>query len=160
VLLWTKSGGLTKVLDSAAVLDWVKIGHLLAVFSWMAGLFYLPRLLVYHATHETPAEAIALFKVMERRLLKAIMRPAMIASWVFGIWLGVGFGWFSGGAYWLWWKVLAVGGLTAVHGLLERHVAVFARDEGYQSSKYFRVLNEVPTVLLMAIVILVVLKPF
>jgi putative membrane protein len=69
-------------------------------------------------------------------------------------------GWFTGGAYWLWWKVLAVGGLTVVHGLLERHVAVFSRDEGYQSSKYFRVLNEVPTVLLIVIVILVVLKPF
>lgn len=155
-----KSGGSIRMVESVAVLDWVKVGHLLAVFSWMAGLFYLPRLLVYHATRETPAEAIAVFKVMERRLLKAIMRPAMIASWVFGVWLGAGLGWFTGDVYWLWWKVVAVGGLTVVHGLLERHVRLFARDQGYQSSKYFRVLNEVPTVLLIVIVILVVLKPF
>lgn len=139
--------------------SWLKVIHLLAVFSWMAGLFYLPRLMVYHADAAVGSAVSEQFKIMERRLLKAIMRPAMLVSWIFGLWLGIAGGWFDAGIYWLWMKLVAVLGLSGVHGLLERHVALFARDVRVKSGVYFRVLNEVPTLLLIAIVILVVFKP-
>lgn len=139
--------------------SWLKVIHLLAVFSWMAGLFYLPRLMVYHADAAVGSAVSEQFKIMERRLLKAIMRPAMLVSWIFGLWLGIAGGWFDAGIYWLWMKLVAVLGLSGVHGLLERHVALFARDARVKSGVYFRVLNEVPTLLLIAIVILVVFKP-
>lgn len=138
---------------------WIKVLHLLAVISWMAGLFYLPRLMVYHAGCAVESETSEVFKVMERRLLRAIMRPAGVVSWVMGIWLGLRGGWFAGGIDWLWLKVGAVAGLTVVHLMLERHVYEFAGDRRVYSGRYFRVLNEVPTVLLIVIVVLAVVKP-
>lgn len=138
---------------------WLKAIHLLGAFSWMAGLFYLPRLLVYHASTRIGSEASELFKVMERRLLVAIMRPAAVVTMGLGVWIGWSGEWFAGNQGWLWVKVGGVGGLCGVHLVLERHVSEFARDLRTHGGRYFRVLNEVPTVLLIVIVVMVVLKP-
>lgn len=141
-------------------LGWLKVLHILGAFAWMAGLFYLPRLMVYHAQSSVGSAVSEQFKVMESRLLAAIMRPAMAATWVFGLWLGIAGGWFSSGQWWLWLKLALAVALSIVHGLLERHAAEFRVDLRMRGSRYFRLLNEAPTVLLVAIVIFVVLKPF
>lgn len=138
--------------------EWIKALHVLAVISWMAGLLYLPRLFVYHSTAINGSDSSKTFKVMERRLLKAIMTPAMIVAWITGLyiaWLVDYFrvGWFHG-------KLLLVIAMSAVHGLLAVHVKRFARDENIKASRYFRILNEVPTLLMVGIVILVIVKPF
>lgn len=139
---------------------WVKVIHVLAVISWMAGLFYLPRLFVYHAENMGKSEISPIFKVMERRLLKAIMRPAALVAVVSGaalIHLG---GWDQAMPAWLWLKLLLVGAMLAFHGLLEVHAARFRDDRELKPGRYFRIINEVPTVLLVGIVILVIIKPF
>lgn len=139
---------------------WVKVVHVLAVISWMAGLFYLPRLFVYHAENEQKKDIPPIFKVMERRLLKAIMRPAVMVVVVSGVLL-VHFGsWDQALPVWLWLKLLLVVCMLAFHGLLEVHVARFRDDRENKSGRYFRVINEVPTLLLVGIVVLVVIKPF
>jgi protoporphyrinogen IX oxidase len=138
---------------------WIKVIHILAVISWMAGLFYLPRLFVYHSDVVPGGEASELFKVMERRLLKAIMRPAALVTLVSGI----GLWWIAGLSVtevWLLVKLLAVLLLACFHGFLEACVKRFARDLRPYSSRQFRVLNEVPTILLIVIVVMVVVKPF
>lgn len=140
---------------------WLKAAHLIAVISWMAALLYLPRLFVYHCGAKPGSEMSQTFKVMERRLLKAIMTPAMLAAWVLGLWLG----WISGfeylaGTVWFWLKLALVVCLTACHGVLAGHVKAFAADENDKPELYFRIINEVPTVLMIAIVILVVVKAF
>ena len=137
---------------------WIKVIHLLAVISWMAGLLYLPRLFVYHAGVAIGSEASETFKIMERRLLKAIMTPAMIVTWIAGLALAIRTGAFAEG--WFHAKLVAVLLLSASHGLMARHVRQFAADRNLKSSLYFRVLNEVPTLLMVAAVILVVVKPF
>jgi protoporphyrinogen IX oxidase len=139
---------------------WIKAGHVLAVIAWMAGLFYLPRLFVYHADSEVGSEVSELFKVMERRLLMGIMRPAGVVALAFGIWAGLTGAWFESGEYWLPLKLILAAGLVVYHFRLEAFVWSFAADVRTQSSRYFRVLNEVPSVLLIGIVILVVVKPF
>jgi protoporphyrinogen IX oxidase len=139
--------------------EWTKVVHILAVISWMAGLLYLPRLFVYHVDAIVGSVLDTTFKTMERRLLKAIMRPAAgvaLASGLVLIWL-TGFGWTD---RWLLVKLLALVGMFLVHAKLESHVVQFARGERIQSGRYFRVLNEVPTVLMIVIVIMVVVKPF
>lgn len=139
---------------------WVKVIHVLAVISWMAGLFYLPRLFVYHAENRGKSEISPVFKVMERRLLKAIMRPAALVAVVSGaalIHLG---GWDQAMPAWLWLKLLLVGAMLAFHGLLEVHAARFRDDRELKPGRYFRIINEVPTILLVGIVILVIIKPF
>ena len=139
---------------------WVKVLHVLAVISWMAGLFYLPRLFVYHAENEQKKDIPPIFRVMERRLLKAIMRPAAMVVVVSGVLL-VHFGsWDQALPVWLWLKLLLVVCMLAFHGLLEVHVARFRDDRENKSGRYFRVINEVPTLLLVGIVVLVVIKPF
>jgi protoporphyrinogen IX oxidase len=139
---------------------WLKAFHLVAVIAWMAGLLYLPRLMVYHATAPAGSEAAAIFKVMERRLLRAIMTPAMVAAVGLGLWLMVEGGFAAGELpFWLGLKFLLVGGLIAVHVLLAWHVRQFARDENRQGAGYFRVINEVPAVLMLGIVIAAVVKP-
>ena len=139
---------------------WLKAFHLLAVISWMAGLLYLPRLMVYHSLAPAGSEAAATFKVMERRLLNAIMTPAMVASVGLGLWLAVEGGFLAGTVpAWLGLKFLLVGGLVGVHLLLAWHVRQFARAENRHGAGYFRVINEVPTVLMIAIVIAAVVKP-
>ncbi|MCM5554733.1 CopD family protein [Pleomorphomonas sp. NRK KF1] len=139
--------------------DWIKIGHLFSVIAWMAGIFYLPRLFVYHADALTGSVQSETFKVMERRLFKGIMRPAMYGTWGFGLWLGLKGGWFSG-VSWLWLKGLLVLGLTVYHYQLDAWRKAFELDVNSRSSRFFRMMNELPTVLLLGILVLVVLKPF
>lgn len=139
---------------------WVKALHIISLIAWMAGMLYLPRLFVYHHGVAVGSESSELFKVMERRLLRAIINPAMIASWAFGIWLiiitkaGA-----PGMGYWLHVKIGLLIGMQIVHALLARNRKAFARDERPHTAKYFRILNEVPTVLLIGIVLMAVLKP-
>ncbi len=139
--------------------EWVKVVHLLAVIAWMAGVFYLPRLMVYHADAEVGSDKDATFKMMERRLLAAIMRPALVVAVLSGFALAgvmhVGFT-----TVWLAAKLAGVVGMVLFHGLLERHVGAFARGDRGRGNRYFRIINEIPTVLLIWIVIWVVVKPF
>ena len=135
---------------------WIKSLHLIFVVSWFAGLFYLPRLFVYHAV-ATDAISNERFKVMERRLYRGIMMPAMLLTLASGLWLWLGFG-FSGG--WIHAKVFLVVLLVAYHFWLRKMLGDFARDANTRSERFYRVVNELPTVLLIAIVILVVVKPF
>jgi protoporphyrinogen IX oxidase len=139
--------------------EWVKVIHILAVISWMAGLLYLPRLFVYHVDSVVGSPQDGTFKIMERRLLKAIMRPAAIVALVTGFALI----WVAGFSFWDVWlmvKLAAVLLMFMAHGKLETHVVEFARGERDYSSRYFRIFNEVPTVLMIVIVIMVVVKPF
>lgn len=138
--------------------EWIKTLHVLAVISWMAGLLYLPRLFVYHANAAKASETSETFKIMERRLLKAIMTPAMIVAWITGLYIAYLVGYFRSG--WFHGKLLLVIAMSAVHGLLAVHVKRFARDENIKASRYFRIVNEVPTLLMVGIVILVIVKPF
>jgi protoporphyrinogen IX oxidase len=135
---------------------WLKALHVIAIIAWMAGLLYLPRLFVYHCAAEAGSLQSETFKVMERRLLKAIMTPAMIAAWV----LGIAIAWPSFASGWFHAKLALVIGLSAVHGLLAKQVKVFAADRNVRPARYFRILNEVPTLLMIGIVILVIVKPF
>lgn len=137
---------------------WIKAAHVIAVVAWMAGLLYLPRLFVYHCDAEPGSLQSETFKVMERRLYRAIINPAMVATWVFGLWLAwSGFA-FSGG--WLHAKIAAVVALSGFHGYLGGAVRRFAADRNTRTTRHWRLMNEVPTVLLIVIVVLVVVKPF
>lgn len=138
--------------------NWIKAFHIVAVISWMAGMLYLPRLFVYHAETAVGSPQSETFKVMEYRLLRFIINPAMMATWVFGLWLAwKGFG-FSGG--WLHAKIVAVLLLSGLHGYLARGVRTFAADRNEKPARHWRIVNEIPTLLMIAIVILVVVKPF
>ena len=137
---------------------WIKAFHVIAVIAWMAGMLYLPRLFVYHCDAEKGSVQSETFKVMERRLLKAIINPAMIVAWVLGLYLAWDGGWFRSG--WLHGKLALVLGLSAVHGLYARWVRDFAADRNTRPARFYRVWNEAPTVLLVGIVILVIVKPF
>jgi putative membrane protein len=138
--------------------EWLKAFHIIAVIAWMAGMLYLPRLFVYHCEADVGSIQSETFKVMERRLLRAIITPAMIATWVLGLWLAYQGGWFK--APWLHAKLLLVILMSGVHGMLSRYVKDFAADRRRKSQKFFRIINEIPTVLMILIVILVVVKPF
>jgi putative membrane protein len=137
---------------------WLKAFHVIAVIAWMAGMLYLPRLFVYHCDAEKGSVQSETFKVMERRLLKAIINPAMIVAWGLGLYLAWDGGWFRSG--WLHGKLALVLGLSAVHGLYARWVRDFAADRNTRTARFYRVWNEVPTLLLIGIVILVIVKPF
>lgn len=139
---------------------WLKAFHVVAVISWMAGLLYLPRLFVYHCSAEAGSAASETFKAMERRLMNAIMTPAMLASWVLGASLIgiVGIEAFRD-SYWLSVKLALAVVLTGVHLVLIRYLRDFARDRNRHSQRYFRILNEVPTVLMIAIVVMVIVRP-
>ncbi len=141
---------------------WIKAVHVVAVISWMAGLLYLPRLFVYHAASPVESKRAAMLKIMERRLLRAIMLPAMTGAWLSGlalVWIITrgssmeGFGWLAV-------KALGVVALTVVHISLAWHLRRFESDDNRRSGLFFRVLNEVPTVLMIVIVVMVVVKPF
>ncbi len=137
---------------------WIKAFHIIAVIAWMAGMLYLPRLFVYHASATPGSEQSETFKIMERRLLKAIMTPAMIATWVLGIWLLLQ-GQFLA-ATWLHVKLTLVLAMTVLHGLFARWTRDFAHDRNTRSARFYRIANEIPTVLLIVIVILATVKPF
>jgi len=138
--------------------QWLLAFHIIAVIAWMAGMLYLPRLFVYHCAADVGSIQSETFKVMERRLLKAIINPAMIVTWLLGLWLA----WTSGfyAAHWLQLKFVLALAMSGVHGVLSKYVMEFAADRRRKSQKYFRILNEIPTVLLILIVILAVVKPF
>jgi protoporphyrinogen IX oxidase len=143
--------------------EWVKAFHIISVIAWMSGMLYLPRLFVYHCAAEKGSVQSETFKVMERRLMQAIINPAMIVTYVFGLWLA----WLIADSRypgylpdWLWAKIVLVLMLSGVHGALSRWRKDFAADNNRHSQKFYRIINEVPTVLMIAIVLLVVLKPF
>ncbi|MDP2411673.1 MAG: protoporphyrinogen oxidase HemJ [Pseudolabrys sp.] len=136
----------------------LKALHIIAVISWMAGMLYLPRLFVYHAAAAKGSEQSETFKVMEHRLLRYIMTPAMAVTWVLGLWLvwetgAHAFGWFYA-------KLALVLGMSAMHGKLAAWTAEFGRDANVRPAKFYRMINEVPTVLMVLIVLLAVIKPF
>ena len=138
--------------------EWIKALHIIAVISWMAGMLYLPRLFVYHCEAERGSKQSETFKVMEWRLLRVIITPAMIVTWLAGLFLAWSGHWFS--SSWLHAKLALVIILSGVHGFFSRWVKDFAADRNTRSQKLYRVINEVPTVLMIFIVILVVVKPF
>ena len=139
---------------------WIKAFHVIAVIAWMAGMLYLPRLFVYHSEVAPGSPESAKFKVMERRLLKAIVNPAMIATWLLGITLVLtpASGGFAQG--WLHAKLLLVIGMSALHGVFSKWCRNFAADANRHPQRFYRIWNEVPAVLMVFIVILVVVKPF
>ena len=140
---------------------WLKAFHVVAVIAWMAGLLYLPRLFVYHSKDSLSRETSETFKIMERRLLKAIMNPAMISTWVSGLFIAHMLGQFSSAVeIWFLVKVVLVILLTVYHMYIANCLKAFQADRNEKSQLYFRVLNEVPTLLLIGIVIMVVVQPF
>ena len=142
------------------LLSYVKAFHVIAIIAWMAGLLYLPRLFVYHADSPKGSEQSETFKLMERRLLRFITTPAMIASWVFGLILALSglIDWSADG--WFYLKLALVILLSAFHGLLAKWTKDFAHDRNPHSARFYRLVNEVPAVLMVGIVILVVVRPF
>jgi putative membrane protein len=138
--------------------EWIKALHILAVISWMAGMLYLPRLMVYHCDAPVGSPQSETFKVMERRLLKAIINPAMGVTWLAGLYLAWDGGWYASG--WFHVKFALVLAMSAVHGFLTARVRDFQLDRNIRSARFYRIANEVPTVLMIGIVILVVVKPF
>jgi len=137
---------------------WLKAFHVIAIISWMAALLYLPRLFVYHTAAEIGSVQSETFKVMERRLLRAIATPAAIAAWLSGLGLATMSGAWS--QPWLHAKLAAVVGLSAVHMACARWVRRFAADDNRNSARFFRIMNEVPTLLMIAVVIFVIVRPF
>ena len=138
--------------------EWVVVGHVVSVISWLAGLLYLPRLFVYHSEAMAESQLSDVFKVMERKLFRVIMTPGMVCSWGFGIWLAA-----LTDAYFEKWfciKVLLVLLLTGYHFLLARWLQDFRENSNAHSPRFFRMVNEVPTVLMIGIVVLVIVKPF
>jgi putative membrane protein len=137
---------------------WLKAFHIIAVISWMAGMLYLPRLFVYHCEAETGSRQSETFKTMEHRLLRFIMTPAMIVTWGLGLWLA-----WVGGLFttpWLHAKLALVILMSGAHGMMSRFVKDFAADSNRKSQKFYRIFNEVPTVLMILVVLLAVLKPW
>lgn len=143
-----------------AAYPWIKSLHVISVIAWMAGMLYLPRLFVYHAACETGSDKSETFKVMERRLLRAIMNPAMIATFVFGGLLLATPGIVDWGAAWIWIKLAAVAGMTVIHHVFGKWRKDFEFDANTRSTKTYRLANEIPTVLMILIVIMVIARPF
>ncbi|BCM22567.1 protoporphyrinogen oxidase HemJ [Mesorhizobium sp. J8] len=137
---------------------WAKAIHVIAVIAWMAGMLYLPRLFVYHADAEKGSVQSETFKVMERRLLRGIINPAMIVTWVFGLWMAWKIFHFEGG--WLHAKIALVLVLSGLHGYLAAAGRKFAEDKNEKPARHWRIVNEIPTLLMIVIVILVIVKPF
>ncbi len=141
------------------IYDWLRALHIIAFIAWMAGLLYLPRLFVYHADAQAGSDLSETFKVMERKLLRIIMNPAMIATWLFGILMLVGNpalleqGWFHV-------KLLMLFGLTGMHMAFARWRRLFAQDRNTFSARFYRIVNEAPTVMMIIIVIMGVIEPF
>jgi putative membrane protein len=148
LVLWRPSG----------LYVWLKAVHVIAVIAWMAGMLYLPRLFVYHCEAEPGSSQSETFKVMEHRLLTIIINPAMVTVWALGLWLAYDSGaWRSG---WFHVKFILVLVMSGLHGAFTRYVKDFAADRNTHSQRYYRLINEMPTVLMIAIVILAIVKPF
>ena len=145
-------------MSGGTLYDWLKAFHLIAVIAWMGGMLYLPRLFVYHCEAEPGSRQSETFKTMERRLLKAIINPALVATWGLGLWLAWTGGWLTAG--WLHAKLALVLILSGLHGLFARWVKDFAADRNRHSAAFYRIVNEVPTLLMVGIVILAIVKPF
>jgi putative membrane protein len=137
---------------------WLKALHVMAIIAWMAGLLYLPRLFVYHASVPAGSDQARTFEIMESRLLRIIMNPAMIIVWITGLTLAISGGWFKSG--WLHGKLLLVIGLSAAHMYFARQRRLLAEGRAEKSAGFYRALNEAPTLLMIGIVILVIVKPF
>jgi putative membrane protein len=138
--------------------EWVKAFHIMAVIAWMAGMLYLPRLFVYHCEAVAGSVQSETFKLMERRLLRGIINPAMIVVWVLGLWMAWDAPWYD--ELWLQLKVALVVVMSGLHGFLSKCVKDFAADRNTRSAKFYRIINELQAVLIVLIVILVVIKPF
>ena len=147
------------MMDWGSFATWVKALHVISVIAWIAGMMYLPRLFVYHAAAQTGSIQSETFKIMERRLFKGIINPAMITTWVFGLWMVFSglVDWSSG---WPWVKAAAVILLSGIHGFYGRQVKNFAADRNVRPQGFFRIINELPFVLVIIIVIMVIVKPF
>lgn len=158
IFLFVSVAALIWVFEVGNLYSWLKAFHLIAVISWMAGLVYLPRLFVYHADAETGSAQSETFKLMESRLLRFIMTPALIIAWVFGVALAFNINAFV--ETWFLLKFLFVFALTGFHGFLAKSVKVFQNDANEIPSTKWRLYNEVPTVLMILIVVFVVVKPF
>jgi len=142
------------------IYPWVKSLHIISVIAWMAGMFYLPRLFVYHADAEVGSDKSETFKIMERRLLRGIINPAMVMTFVFGVLLLLTPGIIHWGDIWIWVKLAMVFLMAGFHGNLSRWRRQFEEDRNERPAKFYRMVNEVPTVLVVIIVIMVVVKPF
>ncbi|MHA6299508.1 protoporphyrinogen oxidase HemJ [Devosia sp. CAU 1758] len=140
--------------------EWVKALHVISVIAWMAGMMYLPRLFVYHAESAPGSEKAETFKIMERRLYRGIVTPAMVATWIFGLWLAFGFGIVDFSQGWMWLKAVMVLALSGVHGWYGSMLRAFAEDRNARSHKFYRAINEIPFVIAIVIVIAVIVKPF
>ncbi|MGF1623667.1 MAG: protoporphyrinogen oxidase HemJ [Alphaproteobacteria bacterium] len=145
-------------MDWGSLYPWVKALHIISVVAWMAGMLYLPRLYVYHCAAPAGSPQSETFKLMERRLLRAIVNPAMIATWAFGLILLFAFELYT--QPWMHAKLLLVVILSGFHGFLARWRRDFAADRNRRSARFYRIANELPTVILVAVVILAVVKPF
>jgi protoporphyrinogen IX oxidase len=144
----------------SALYPWLKALHILSVIAWMAGLLYLPRLFVYHAGARPGSDLSETFKVMERRLLRGIMTPALVGTYVFGAALAMMPGIVDWDAGWIYVKLAAVAGLTGLHFGFASWRKAFAEDRNRRTATFYRVVNEIPTILLIIIVIMVVVRPF
>jgi putative membrane protein len=140
-------------------IQWIKALHVIAVIAWMAGMLYLPRLFVYHADAEKGSIQSETFKIMERRLYRGVTTPAMIGAYVFGL-IMIFAGLVDWHEIWPWVKAVFVLGLSGFHGMLGGHLRRFANDQNVKPAKFFRMINEVPTLFMIIIVIMVIVQPF
>lgn len=140
-------------------IEWVKALHVISVIAWMAGMLYLPRLFVYHCDAETGSKQSETFKVMERRLYRGITTPAMIGAYLFGL-IMIFYGLVDWSSIWPWVKAVMVIAMSGIHGFYGRLLRDFAQDRNRRPAKFYRILNEVPTLLMIVIVIMVIVKPF
>ena len=140
---------------------YIKAFHIMSVISWMAGLFYLPRLFVYHAENAQPGDQLSeTLKIMERKLLRVIMNPAMIATWIFGLMMAFTPGAIDWGEIWPWIKIVLIIAMTWFHMSLAKWMRIFAADQNEREGRFYRLANEIPTLAMIGIVLMVVVKPF
>lgn len=140
---------------------WVKTLHIVSIISWMAGMFYLPRLFVYHAERaEVGSELDRTFQIMEEKLLRIIMTPAMLSSWIFGVMLMLTPGVVDWASAWWWIKLISVLAMTGTHGWLSARRKDFAAGRNTRAGRVYRIMNEVPTLLMLVIVTMIVVRPF
>ena len=145
----------------SAVYPWTKALHVISVISWMAGLFYLPRLFVYHAEMAAePGPLSEAYKIMERKLLKLIVNPASVATWTFGLMLVFTPGIIDWSQGWVWVKAVLVIAMSVYHHALVVWWRAFAEDRNTHSGRFYRIANEVPTILMIGIVVMVIVRPF